>query len=258
MKILLCVKESPCVDAVFAGPWETEANPPRLVTKYVKRELGAYDEGAAELCLRLKDKTDTHFLTAITADGPLSERMLKNLLAVGFDEAVRIDPGNTDLRFNPNATAMLLTTFAQLHGPFDLIVSGAQGTEGGSSKVPPLLAEALNLPFVPNLNALALTEDGSITFTCDGVTGSLPLPAVVSVGNMEAAYLRVPTLKAKMASAKQAITVINAEDQALPNPDCVLETLQYMDKSRTCQFIQAENASEAAQQLLALFEGEDL
>lgn len=203
MKICVCFKIVPDLDQVLEGDWKDVDG--GLDTSYVKKGYNCFDEAALEMALRLRDSSEEAvFSTAVTVGGGLSG-LLSGLYAVGFDRVV--DISLEDREFCPELVAGILAEFIETEG-FDLVLTGRQAAMADTGMVPPLLAEALGWPLIEDAVSGALLERG-IYFACEGpdrgegltVTG----PVVASVGEARHPYLRVATLRQKMASSKREI-----------------------------------------------------
>ncbi|MEW6440546.1 MAG: electron transfer flavoprotein subunit beta/FixA family protein [bacterium] len=104
------------------------------------------DTFALEAALRLRGRMPGSRVRAVTMGPPAWERVLRECLAVGADEAVRIwDPAVEES--DPHATAVVLAT--ALRGePADLILAGSRRGDLEHGQVGPMIAEMLGLPLV--------------------------------------------------------------------------------------------------------------
>ncbi len=106
------------------------------------------DLAAMEQALRLKDATGCH-VTAITMGPPPAEGMLRELIAMGADDAILVSArefGGSDTF----ATSQIISA-AINHlgvGKDDMIFCGRQAIDGDTAQVGPQIAEKLNLPQV--------------------------------------------------------------------------------------------------------------
>ena len=150
IRILNCFKTTPDFDAVPEADWASGAATGVFDFSYIKQEIDPYSESGLELVLRAKDAflkeshqgsaSDIH-LTALTFGPAVSEKALRTLAALGYDECVRID-GTPD-PFQAEQTAAAIAAYCRQTGPYDLIVLGGQSPDGGNKKMPYLLTEYL-------------------------------------------------------------------------------------------------------------------
>ncbi|AWH88162.1 electron transfer flavoprotein subunit beta/FixA family protein [Limnobaculum parvum] len=225
MKILLGFKASPDLSMMAEKDWQA-GDSLQIDVSFTQTMLNCFDESAAELMLMVRDSTgwkeDELSLSALTIDDRRGEHYLKQMYALGFQSAIRIDPmSSIDLRFNPLAVAKIMQAYHQQIDQQSLIVLGMQSSEGHNMQTAMLLAELLNWPCITQVSdfrviretrqviVIRQTEDEQQTLTIE-------TPAVLAVGNStQASALRVPTLKQKLAGAKNSIHHYSPEQLGL-------------------------------------------
>lgn len=241
MKICVCFKIVPDLDQVLESDWKDISR--GLDTSYVKKMINCFDETALEMALRLKEMAaDTGAeCTAVTVGGGLAS-LMKGLYAVGYDRVVNIPLERRE--FCPETVAALLADFIK-SGNFDLVLFGKQAGMADSGMVPPLSAELLGLPFVEDTVA-ALLESGQLMLeheTPEGLEAlKLKCPVAASVGDAEYAYLRVATLREKMAASKRDIE----EWPALKTEDTILPDFSRESSVKECVMIEGESGAAKA------------
>ncbi|MCR3955258.1 MAG: electron transfer flavoprotein subunit beta/FixA family protein [Gudongella sp.] len=101
------------------------------------------DLAGMEVALRLKDQCGAK-VTAVTMGPPQAENMLRELYAMGADDAVLL----TDRKFSGADTWATSNTLAAYikQVDFDLIIAGRQAIDGDTAQVGPQTAEKLGLP----------------------------------------------------------------------------------------------------------------
>jgi electron transfer flavoprotein alpha/beta subunit len=189
-------------------------------TSFVKNELSCFDESALEIALKLSDAagnigSDVD-LTGLTIGVQFIDPFLRKLLALRFDQAVRVDC-DEDLRFAPEREAELIASYVR-QDPQDVILLGWQSGVGDNAKTPLILAEMLGWPCISQVISLELDNQGALIVTNDLDDGRLQQiiqpPCVLTIGNAQSTILRVPTLKDKMKYGKRPLTIIPAADLA--------------------------------------------
>lgn len=219
MRILNCFKTTPDFDAVPETDWVSGASSGVFDFSYIKQDIDPYSESGLELVLRAKDAflkespAGGAQLTALTFGPAVSEKALRTLAALGYDECVRID-GTPD-PFQAEQTAAKIAAYCQAHEPFDLIVLGAQSPDGGNKKTPYLLAEYLGMPLLQQVTGFAFRDSRiSVSHTAFGQTveETVDLPLVLVIGDVPGTLLRVPTLRQRKEASGKEITVIAPEE----------------------------------------------
>ena len=260
LRLLVCFKMTYDLDDVTAEEWnqclQSGQNP-----VFMKKALGAYDESALELALRLADGAreqgeDTE-LSALTIDDELPELTAKNLFAVGYSRVVAVLCVE-DLRFRPDLTAALICGYVRHAGDgFDFILTGQQANVGDNGQTHLLTAEALGLPCVLNVSN-AFYEDGGLRVSSPVDEGVLEQTltgrAVLGVGNALHPYLRVATLRERMNASKKSVLEISPElhlstGAERRKPRVEFRGLVREKAQRDCRFIEGGSAGEKARLL---------
>lgn len=178
MKIAVLVKRVPDSEANIRINSENTD----IETSGIKFVMNPYDEYAIEEALRIKEKnTDTEII-AITLGGATAQEVLRNCLALGVQRAVHIKLNNE--KPDNYSTSYILSKALQKLG-FDLILTGKQAIDDGSSFVSGGVSSFLNIPFVSSGVKLELNLQNkkcTIHREIEGCTEVIEcaLPAVIS------------------------------------------------------------------------------
>ena len=157
MKIIVCVKQVPDTSGKVAvkedGTLDRASMP--VITNHD-------DRSAAEAALRLKDKYGCK-VVAVTMGPAAAESMLRDLLAMGVDEAYLV----SDRAFGGSdtfATSQIVAAAVHRIGvePDDIVLCGRQAIDGDTAQVGPQIAEKLGLPQITYAGAIEL-GDGAVT-----------------------------------------------------------------------------------------------
>ena len=149
MKIFVCVKQVPDTSGkVAVRPDGTldRASMPAIINPD--------DKSAVEAALRLKEQCGCT-VTVLTMGPPPAEEMLRELLAMGADEAVLISArefGGSDTFATSQVLAAAIRRLGL--GEEDLVLCGRQAIDGDTAQVGPQIAEKLDLPQVTYVSAL--------------------------------------------------------------------------------------------------------
>lgn len=255
-KVLNCFKIVPDLDKMLEDDWSSRDENGLIDTSYLKSMINCYDESALELTCRFSDRSVSVGIpcemSAVTAGGKMGDTTLKTLAALGYKGTDRIEYDDSHL-FEPEHTAGMLAEYIAANGPFDLIVTGIESSDGNNGKTPYILAEKLEMPCITQVLDFEPVEDGKscrVTYKIDGgqCTEVLSLPLVLAVGDAPSTYLRVPTLKQRMASSGQPIGRYTAAklDRKPADESAVMVSLDIINKRRAGIVIEGEDAADKA------------
>jgi electron transfer flavoprotein beta subunit len=175
MKILVCISKTPDTTAKIAF---TEGN-----TKFdengVQWIINPYDEWYALVrAIELKEKDPNAIIHLVTVGSADAEPIIRKALALGGDEAIRINSNSNDSFY----VAKQIAAIAK-EGGYELIFTGKETIDFNGSEVGGMIAGILDLPFISLASKLDINGTSAITeMDIDGgveVTTS-PLPCVIS------------------------------------------------------------------------------
>lgn len=205
MKILVCISKSPDTTSKIAF---TDGN-----TKFdengVQYIVNPYDEWYALVRgLELKEANGGS-VSIITVGSAADDAVIRKALAIGADEAVRIDAEPKDAYY----TAMQIAEYAKANG-FDLVLTGKETINYNGSQVAGMIAEALNQPFVSLASKLDVagstaTLEREIVGGVEEVQVELPFVASCAKGMAEQ---RIPNMRGIMAARTKPLNVVAAAD----------------------------------------------
>lgn len=218
MNFIVCVKQVPGTNEVKMNK-ETNT----IIREGVESIINPFDTYAIEEAVRLKEKVGGT-VTALSMGIPSVEKMLKDIIALGADEAVllsdRAFAGSDSL-----ATSYALSMAVRKLNAYDLIICGKQASDGDTAQVGPGLAEKLGIPHTTYVRKIEEIREGYIRcqrMTDDGYeTVEMILPALITVVK-EINEPRLPSLKGLMRSKKYQVTTWTAEDIGAEKSKCGL------------------------------------
>ena len=203
MKILVCISNVPDTTTKIAFT----NNDTTFNTAGVQFVINPYDEWYALVrALELKEAQGGN-VTILHIGGADSEPTIRKGLAIGADDAVRIDADPTDAF----AVAEQVAAYAKDKG-FDLVMVGKETINYNGAMVGGMLAELLNLPFVSMATKLDVAGGvATIEHDIDGGTEVVecPLPLVLSA-NKGMSEARIPNMRGIMAARTKPLTVVPA------------------------------------------------
>lgn len=209
MKIIVSIKQVPDSSNVVMDP-ETGTMKREGVSAVVNPD----DLSAVEAALQIKDKRDDVTVTAITMGPPAAETALREVLAMGVDEAVLL----TDRKFGGAdtwATSYTLASCIRKLGGADLIICGERATDGETGQVGPEMSAHLHIPLATYISSIVDVEDDYIRMIRSADDGKetlrSPYPILITVGR-EIGAPRLGSIRAKLAAKRKEITVWTAAD----------------------------------------------
>lgn len=215
--------------------------------------INPYDEYAVEEALRIREAAGGT-VTVVSVGGDRVDEALRRALAMGADEAVRIEPPAEADEF---VTAHLLAAWAKTQ-QFDLVLAGNVSVDTGAGQTALRFAELLNLPHVAA--ALKLEIGGGKAVVHRDAEGDtevveVPLPALVTAqqGLNEPRYPSVPgIMKAKR---KKIAVVTPAELGVSEAPRTEVTSVFQATQNRRNRMI-AGTPAEQARELVQLLRSE--
>ena len=141
MKIIVCVKQVPDTSGKVAVNPDGTLDRASMLTI-----INPDDKNAVEAALKLKDETGCR-VTAVTMGPPPAEGMLRELIAMGCDDAVLIS-GREFGGSDTFATSQIIAAGINAIGleEDDIVFCGRQAIDGDTAQVGPQIAEKLNIP----------------------------------------------------------------------------------------------------------------
>lgn len=130
-----------------------------LIRAGVPTIINPDDLAGFEAALQLKDNMGAK-VTCVTMGPPQAESMLKELYAMGADEAILISDGKFG-GADTWATSNTLTAVLK-NMPFDLIIAGRQAIDGDTAQVGPQTAEKLGIPQITYVDEIMEFGNGVI------------------------------------------------------------------------------------------------
>jgi electron transfer flavoprotein beta subunit len=202
MKILVCISKTPDTTAKIAF---TDNNT-KFDSNGVQWIINPYDEWYALVrAIELKEKdasTTIHLVTVGTAD---AEPIIRKALALGGDEAIRV---NTDSHDSFTIASQIATIAKE--GGYDIIFTGKETIDYNGSSIGGMVAELLDMPYV-SLAAKFEIEGNKATITREIEGGEeineVNLPVVVSA-QKGMAEQRIPNMRGIMAARTKPLKVV--------------------------------------------------
>ncbi len=203
MKILVCISNVPDTTTKISFT----NNNTIFNSAGVQFIINPYDEWYALVrALELKEAQGGN-VTIIHVGANDSEATIRKGLAIGADDAVRIDVEPNDAF----AVAEQIAAYAKDKG-FDIIMAGKETINYNGAMVGAMIAELMNLPFIALATKLDIIgTTATIEHDIDGGTEVVecPLPLVLSA-NKGMAEARIPNMRGIMAARTKPLQVVPA------------------------------------------------
>ena len=208
MKILVCISQVPDTTTKVAF---TDNNT-HFSTQGVTFIINPYDEWYALVrALEMKEAgaaTDVHLITVGKAD---AEPVIRKALALGGDEAIRIDTDSND----PYTVASQIAEYAKTGG-YDLVLCGKESIDYNNASVGGMVAELLDMNFLGLVYSIDIAGNVvTVKREIDGgeETNSCELPLVISC-QKGVAEARIPNMRGIMAARTKPLKVVPAANVA--------------------------------------------
>jgi electron transfer flavoprotein beta subunit len=202
MKILVCISKTPDTTAKIAF---TDNNT-KFAQDGVQWIINPYDEWYALVrAIELKEKDPSIVLHLVTVGGANTEPIIRKALALGGDEAIRVNADSQDSFY----VASQIANVAK-EGGYDLIFTGRETIDYNGSSIGGMLAELLDMPYVPLATKLELNgTTATINREIEGgeEVCEVALPVVVSA-QKGMAEQRIPNMKGIMGARTKPLKVV--------------------------------------------------
>lgn len=202
MKILVCISQAPdTTTKIILKDNDTAID--GQGTTYI---LNPYDEWYALIrAIELKESglaAEVHLITVGKAD---VEPVMRKALALGGDEAIRIDAESND----PYQTAVYITDYAKSVG-YDLVLCGKESIDYNNGTTGVMLAELLDMEYIGFATSIKI--EGSVAIVNREIEGgeetdSCNLPLVISC-QKGVAEARIPNMRGVMAARTRPLKVV--------------------------------------------------
>lgn len=202
MKILVCISKTPDTTAKIAF---TDNNT-KFATDGVQWIINPYDEWYSLVrAIEMKEKDPATTITLINVGGADSDPIIRKALALGGDDAIRVNLESTD----SFTIASQIAAMAK-EGGYDLIFTGKETIDYNGASIGGMVAELLDLPYISLATKFELAgQTATVTREIEGgeETDSADLPLVVSC-QKGVAEQRIPNMKGIMGARTKPLKVV--------------------------------------------------
>jgi len=207
MKILVCISHVPDTTSKI----NFTENDTKFDTNGVQFVINPYDEFCLTRAMWFKEKQGAT-ITVINVGGAETEPTLRKALAIGADEAVRVNANPTD----GLQVAKELAAFVK-NGAFDMILAGKESADYNGQMVPGMLAALTDFNFINGcvgveLDGEKVTAIREIDGGNETLSSSLPIVIGGQKGIVEEKDLRIPNMRGIMMARKKPLQVIEPSE----------------------------------------------
>jgi electron transfer flavoprotein beta subunit len=203
MKILVCISHVPDTTSKI----NFTNSDSEFDTNGVQFVINPNDEFGLTRAIWFQEQQGAN-VTVVNVGGPETEPTLRKALAIGANEAIRVNAAPTDGYFVAKQLAEVIKTRG-----YDLVIAGKESLDYNGGMVPGMLAGLLGYNFVNS--CIELTVEGTAVKASREIDGgkeivatALPLIIGCQKGVVEEKDLRIPNMRGIMTARTKALTVL--------------------------------------------------
>lgn len=210
MKILVCISHVPDTTSKINftnGDSQFDANGVQFV-------INPNDEFGLTRAIWFQEQQGAT-VTVVNVGGPETEPTLRKALAIGANDAIRVNANPTDSFYVAKQLAEVIK-----NGDYDLVIAGKESLDYNGGMVPGMIAGIVGHNFlnsciditVEGKNAKAIREiDGGR----ESISTTLPLIIGGQKGLVEEKDLRIPNMRGIMTARTKTLTVVEPIDASV-------------------------------------------
>jgi electron transfer flavoprotein beta subunit len=207
MKILVCISHVPDTTSKINftnGDSEFDTNGVQYV-------INPNDEFGLTRAIWFQEKQGAT-VTVVNVGGPETEPTLRKALAIGANDAIRVNATPNDGFFVAKQLAEVIK-----NGEYDLVIAGKESLDYNGGMVPGMISGILGYNFINSCTSLTVDETAITAIReIDGgketVSTSLPLIIGGQKGLVEEKDLRIPNMRGIMTARSKALTIVEPID----------------------------------------------
>jgi len=240
MNILVCLSQVPDTTTKISFT----ADHKELNKTGVQFIINPYDELALTKALELNEASGGGTVTVVHVGGADAEPVLRKALAIGADQAVRIDTVPLDARQVAGEIAHYVRGVS-----YDLVLAGRESIDYNGGLVGGMLAGYLDWPLVNVATSIEVGSGGAM-LVCRDMDGGrekseLNLPAVITC-QKELTEPRIPNMRGIMAARTKPLQVVA--------PQGIGADMQLLEHAlppsrQACQFFEVHQMDELVEAL---------
>jgi electron transfer flavoprotein beta subunit len=210
MKILVCISHVPDTTSKI----NFTNNDSQFDTNGVQFVINPNDEFGLTRAIWFQEQ-QAATITVVNVGGPETEPTLRKALAIGANDAIRVNANPTDSFFVAKQLAEVIK-----NGGYDIVIAGKESLDYNGGMVPGMVAGILGYNFLNSCTNI-MVEGSNVTAIreIDGgrETISTTLPIIIGgqKGLVEEKDLRIPNMRGIMTARTKTLTVVEPVDVAI-------------------------------------------
>lgn len=234
MKIIVCISKAPDTTSKIAF---TDGNS-KFDENGVQFIVNPYDEWYALVrALELKEANGGS-VTVLNVGDASNDAIIRKALAIGADDAVRIDTPTQDALF----VAKQIANYVKENNA-DIVLLGKETIDYNGSQVGGMVAALLDMPYVSlasklEMNGTTATIEREIEGGVEVVETSTPFVLSAAKGMAEA---RIPNMRGIMAARTKPLNVVAATDATSATE---IKSFSLPPAKTGCKYVDADNVEQ--------------
>lgn len=236
MNILVCISSVPDTTTKIKFTSDNKG----LDTAGVQFVINPNDEFGLTKALQLKESNGGK-VTVINVGLTDTEPVIRKALAIGADDAIRVNAAPTDALF----VAKQIAAIAKQNS-FDLIICGRESIDYNGGLVPGMIGELLNIPSVSPCTRLEVEGNtAKMDRLIDGgkelVNATLPVVTGAQKGMVNEDELRIPNMRGIMMARSKPLNVVEADGASAATSS---DQFTLPPAKGSCKMVSADNVAE--------------
>lgn len=236
MKILVCISHVPDTTSKI----NFTDNNAKFDSNGVQFVINPYDEFALTRAMWFKEKQGAT-VTVVTVGNATTEPTLRKALAIGADDAIRVNTEALD-----GFTVAKELAEVVKNGGYNLVLAGKESIDYNGGMVPAMLAAFLGYNFVNACIGLEIEGDkATISREIDGgkeqLSSNLPLIIAGQKGLVEEKDLRIPNMRGIMMARQKPLTIVESSNGAATT---AIVSFEKQAAKSACKLVDADNVGE--------------
>jgi len=236
MKILVCISHVPDTTSKI----NFTENDSKFDSNGVQFVINPYDEFALTRAMWFKEKQGAT-VTVVNVGTIATEPTLRKALAIGADDAIRVNTEATDGLSVAKELAEVVKS-----GGYNLVLAGKESIDYNGGMVPGMLAALLDYSFVNACIGLEIDgEKATISREIDGgkevLSSNLPLIIAGQKGLVEEKDLRIPNMRGIMMARKKPLNVVEPLNNSAATK---IASFEKQAAKSACKMVAADNVDE--------------
>lgn len=210
MKILVCISHVPdTTSKINFANGDTEFD-----TNGVSFVINPNDEYGLTRAILFQEQQGAN-VTVVNVGGPETEPTLRKALAIGANDAIRVNANPTDSFFVAKQLAEVIK-----NGSYDLVIAGKESLDYNGGMVPGMIAGILGYNFLNscteiNVDGTSVKAIREIDGGRETISTALPLIIGGQKGLVDEKDLRIPNMRGIMTARTKPLTTVEAVDAAV-------------------------------------------